>query len=133
MGSFKWSDRYNVGVDAIDSQHMSLMALLNDCDEQVARDKTACVDEVLVDRLTKYVTYHFKFEEDLMRSVGYQDLERHQDQHKYFVSRVLELDVAHSRGKPGQLSMALDFLRDWYINHILGDDRAYVPFVKPPD
>jgi hemerythrin len=131
--SYKWSERYNVGVDVIDSQHMSLMALLNECDEQVSRDKTACVDEVLLDRLAKYVSFHFKFEEDLMGSVGYKDLERHRGLHKYFVSRILELDVALSRGKPGQLSTVLVFLRDWFIHHVLGEDRAYVPFLKRPD
>jgi hemerythrin-like metal-binding protein len=73
-----------------------------------------------------YIETHFKHEEALMMKSGYPRLAEHQQQHKVFEERVLDL-----RAK-GTLDAGVfhQFLQDWLTEHIMRIDRDYVPYVQ---
>jgi len=125
MGFFIWKDDFNVGNGQIDLQHRSFLEALNEYYEVTFGGKTDVVDTDLIEKLEAYAATHFRFEEELMQSVGYKEIERHCQQHRYFESLVSDLESAHLQGKTENLDSAVSFLRDWFLNHILDQDRKF--------
>lgn len=130
MEFFHWKDSFKIDAAEIDSQHRSFLELLNEYYDSASgctRDKIGCE---FVDRLKEYVAMHFRFEESLMQEAGYPELERQKKQHRYFESLVTDLESAHQQGKTETLKGALLLLRDWFLVHILEEDRKFVPYIK---
>ena len=130
MAFFEWKDKFNVGIDDIDSQHRTFVRYLNDCYHQVSVEKKTEIAPELIERLKAYAAKHFRFEEEMMRSRKYPDLATHKEQHRYFEERVLELETTRSADSGSTSKNALSFLRDWLLEHILDQDRKYVPYIK---
>jgi len=131
MGFFVWKDSFNIGNAEVDLQHRTFLEILNEYYEMTFGGKTEVVDKDLVDKLKAYMAMHFRFEEDLMQSVGYENIERHRNQHRYFESLVLDFESAHLQGKSQRLDTAVSALRDWFLNHILDEDKKFFPSIAP--
>ena len=131
MEFFKWKDSFSIGNTGIDRQHRSFLESLNELYETLSTGNRDIIGKDLVRRLKGYVAMHFSFEEELMESAGYKELEQHRKQHRYFESQVLEFESAYIQGKSDILKSTLPFLRDWFLSHILEEDRKYVPYLKP--
>lgn len=129
MDSFVWKDAFNIGLADIDAQHRELVDLLNEC-EQTARLRAGGLGPATVARLKTYVVDHFSLEERRLATAGFEGLERHRAQHQYFATRMAELETAAFHANPDELASLTAFLRDWFIHHILGDDRQYIPCLK---
>ncbi len=130
MNFFKWKESFEIGSVEIDLQHKSFLELLNcyyDSGSGCTRDT---VGKELLDTLNQYVRMHFRFEESLMRTAGYRELELQKKQHKYFESLVADLQASHAKSKPDVLKQALPLLRDWFLCHILEEDRKFIPYIK---
>jgi hemerythrin len=131
MGFFIWKDSFNIGNAEIDLQHRSFLETLNEYYEITFGGKTDAVDKDLVNKLKAYAATHFRFEEDLMQSVGYKEIEQHRKKHRYFESLVLDFESANVKGKTQSLMSAVEFLRDWFLNHILDEDKKFLPSLMP--
>ena len=130
MTFFKWKDSFNIGIDEIDKQHKLLLKYLNDCYLQASDDKRSKIDIDLIDKLKAYVATHFRFEESLMLDKGYPKLDHHEKQHKYFESQISEFDNSYAEGTERTAESVLAFLRDWFLKHILEQDKEYLSYVK---
>ena len=130
MGFFTWKDAFSIGNEKVDRQHRLFLETLNDYYEITFGGNDGVVDKELIDKLKNYAVTHFRFEEDLMESVGYDGIERQRKQHSYFKSLVREFESAHLQGKSEKLSSAVSYLRDWFLNHILDEDKKFVPTVQ---
>ena len=126
MSLFTWSDKYSIGNDEIDNQHKMLFDILNRLfDICVGRNKTDTVEEVM-NELVSYTNYHFKFEEQYMRDVGYKDLNKHIEQHNYFT---IEIKIANRRQLQDKCctdNKLIEFLSNWLIQHVTEEDIKYV-------
>ena len=125
MGFFVWKDTFNVGNEQVDRQHRLFLETLNNYYDITFGGKSEVVDKELIDKLMDYAITHFRFEEGLMESVGYDEIERHRKQHRYFESLVRDFESSHRQGKTEMLSSAVSFLRDWFLNHILDEDKKF--------
>jgi hemerythrin len=131
MEFFQWKESFQIGAAEIDQQHRSFMELLNGYCDSVDGSTKDTVGEELLPRLDQYIRMHFRFEESLMESAGYKELERQKKQHKYFESLISDLQASHAKGKPDVLKQALPLLRDWFLCHILEEDKKFVPYINP--
>jgi hemerythrin len=77
-----------------------------------------------------YCQYHFTVEEVTMKSKNYMDFENHKAKHKIFVTKMKELKNEHSKGNPSTLTHTIQYLNLWLIDHIMIEDRKYVPYVR---
>ena len=77
MEFFKWKESFNIGHALIDRQHRSFMGMLNEYHEAISSGKIDQAGKDLVDELKSYAAMHFRTEEDLMESVGYEKIEQH--------------------------------------------------------
>lgn len=126
-----WSDDYATGIALIDKDHRKLFDAVNALHESyVIHDEDAKFAD-LFDVLSDYVDSHFAREEELMRGLGYPDLDSHLIGHQELATTVHEYaKLYHS--DPGAISRkeVLTFLGNWLSGHILGSDMAYVPYIR---
>ena len=130
MAFFIWKDSFSIGIDEIDQQHRLLLEYLNECHMQVFAGKSSEIDHSLIDGLKAYADTHFQFEESLMLDKGYPKLGHQKKQHKYYKSKIAEFESAYAGGNERIARSVLVFLRDWFLDHILEQDKGVVSYVK---
>ena len=125
MPLFTWSDEYSVGNDEIDSQHKKLFDILNRLfDICVGKNEVDSVEAVMED-LVSYADYHFKFEEQHMRNVGYKDLDKHIVEHNFFTNEIRFAKRRQVQNKSNTDNKLIEFLSNWLIQHVTEEDRKY--------
>jgi hemerythrin len=125
-----WSDAFVLGIDSIDSQHRWLVDATNRLyDEIETRNPDREVLKEILEGLVDYTVNHFIVEEDLFNRLGYPEEKGHCARHNEFARHALELLLKFEKGESVSDEM-LGFLQKWLVNHILKDDKAYVPFLK---
>ena len=125
-------DRYNIHFMEIDDQHKSLLALLNELIDIVGERGDPEVVSAIFSRLCQYALTHFSTEEGYLSAINYPGLDRQKAEHGTFIQKLIDLNQAYDPSDPHLLEETIDFLKHWYINHILDSDMKYVPFLKIP-
>jgi hemerythrin len=130
MELFKWKESFNIGIEEVDRQHRSFLELLNDCYVKASGLGRTRIDPAMVASLREYATMHFRFEEELMRFRSYPDMLHQEQQHRMFESMILEFEAEHAAGKGESIESVFTFLRDWFLNHILVEDKKIASLIK---
>ena len=123
----QWKEEYEVGVAEIDEQHQKLVAIANRVYElmrnELALDKYDQIVEILQE-LKEYTVYHFHFEEGLMQKAKYKKRFSHKILHQNFLSQVEAVDLsAVDENQDAYLVQIMDFIANWLIEHIVGEDK----------
>lgn len=129
MKASKWEEELNVGNDELDSDHRMFFELLQDCYNDSCTLGNDRIDPDIIRRIKKYALMHFSYEEEVMRSSGYPDYERHEKLHRYFEEKVAELETSNKDPNNPLESMS-SFLRDWFLKHIMEEDKKYAPYLQ---
>jgi hemerythrin len=117
-----WEEKYSVGIAKIDEQHQKLFNYLNDYYESIASGKSSETISLTLKNLIDYASYHFKDEEDWMSTIPGYDASEHVAEHKYFISKVVELLNKNISGHDIKFDL-FDFMKEWVLNHILVTDK----------
>jgi len=128
MHFLEWSDEYEIGIPEIDAQHQGLVDCINDLAEVKDQQDIRVIQDVFA-RLIDYTVNHFKYEEDLQASAGYENIDGHKQQHVMFVRK---METFQKRAAVGEnVAMAvLSLLKLWLLAHIQREDMGYVAAVK---
>ena len=126
----EWKDEYSVGIDSIDQQHRRLVNLINQLHTAVTYSTGEEFEREALDELVDYTKTHFSYEEGLMEQNGYPDFEPHKAQHKKMIDQVEIVLREYEENADLAMQDALNFLRDWLINHINGTDKQYSEFLR---
>jgi len=122
-----WADRLSVGVPELDQDHQHLLALLKQCQKALEKTDTADSFHVILAELEEYTHYHFDREEAAMEACEYPGLTSHQQVHQLLAKTTQklrhQLDVGSLSGEE-----LLQFLSNWWVDHILNMDRAYANY-----
>ena len=125
-----WKPEYSVGVERLDSQHREIFETINRLHWAIQEKQQIQIVGSILSEMTGYVYTHFKDEEALMQKYHYPDLQAHQASHKAFTQKTQELIMRH-QGIYGNISLdVLQFLKTWWVSHIIGMDQKYPPFIK---
>lgn len=128
----QWSESMSVGNLHIDEQHKILIDTINQLASAETQNDRPVV-AMIIDELVSYAAFHFNYEEQLIEAAAYPDLERHRRMHHGFVKWVKDLREEFSYHRRNLLGARIvGFLRDWLRDHILGEDRRYVPYIGGP-
>jgi hemerythrin len=121
----KWDDKYCIGVDIIDKQHMHLVEIIN-------RLSRACIDDnentekefvEVMKESVEYVLVHFSDEERLMESIQYENFTEHKAQHEQFINTISETMKDFNKHKIDIHKTYAQFLKDWLFIHIATFDQ----------
>ena len=123
----QWKEEYEVGVVEIDEQHQKLIDIANRVYElmrnELALDKYDQIVEILQE-LKEYTVYHFHFEEGLMQKAKYKKRFSHKILHQNFLAQVEAVDLsAVDENQDAYLVQIMDFIANWLIEHIVGEDK----------
>ncbi len=129
MAFIKWDDKFLTGVSEADNQHKKLVKLINELYDTMKQGKEQNIIGKIIDELAKYAIVHFSTEEKLMQKYGYPGLANHKREHEIFIQKVEEFKKEQAEGKITLSIKVLNFLKDWLINHIMGTDKEYGPFL----
>lgn len=120
----------DTGIDLIDGDHKKLISLINQLQNATQYKVDDHIIDQIMDDLLNYTKYHFDREELLMRSNQYPDYENHKNLHKEMISKMSECMEEYKSRPENTIDDALNFLKNWLIHHIKGDDRKYIPYIK---
>lgn len=123
-----WGDSMRVGVEEIDQDHQTLIALLNKTTKPMVDEDE--VNEVLWD-LLEYTRYHFRREEAIMEACGYDNIVGHKLIHKQLTDQVNDIIEQWKREHDPEILRRLRvLLRNWLVDHIMNVDITIAGFTK---
>ena len=130
MAFFSWDEKYSVNIPEVDAQHKKLVSMVNDLFEAMNTGKGNDVLENILSGLVDYSKTHFSTEERLMKTCEYPYYLDHKKSHDDFASLALDLKQQFDNGNVMLSVKVGKFLKGWLVNHILGEDKKYVPFLN---
>ncbi|WP_438433354.1 bacteriohemerythrin [Gorillibacterium sp. sgz500922] len=130
-----WKEKYTLGVDLIDAQHMELFERVESFmlvlrSKEPWESKVEKVKETL-DFMKEYVVKHFHDEEAYQKKVCYPDCEHHCQVHAQFTAEVGEF-VRLFEEQGYQEPLVQKFagkLLAWLINHVAATDQKIADYV----
>lgn len=129
----EWSETYSVGSEMLDSQHKKWIDLYNRLDSlmrgESSEDLQNAKAEVLHE-MSEYVDYHFRSEEEYMRTIGYPGVDKHWRMHKDFRSRIYQICRDHEDGLIVLNSEIMDTIRRWLVDHIVKQDVKIMDYLR---
>ena len=130
-----WKESFNTGYRRIDEQHEKFVGMLNslydinankDLSDHKIREE---FNSVLRDTID-YMVYHFKTEEDIMKAINYKNLAKHSSKHRDFSNKIFDEVKNYTSNNYIDIVSLITYLRNWLLNHILIEDKAFVYEVK---
>jgi hemerythrin-like metal-binding protein len=130
MAYMDWRPALEVGHAKIDAEHRSLVEALNRLHAAMKQGKGKDEIEKTLLFLKDYTVEHFKGEERLMMAYRYPGANTHCAAHADLIKEVGTLIANFQAGKVVLTSSVLNFLEDWLVKHIQGEDMALGAFLK---
>jgi len=130
MDKIIWSKDFSVGNILIDEQHKKIVELINIL---IVHHNASVHSETLayvINELMLYSQHHLECEEKLLEELQYPELSQHKKVHLKYKKKVTDIAMKvtnYDKEMPVEL---LEFLKDWWFNHILKEDMAYKPFLE---
>ena len=122
MAQIEWTPEYSIGHAAVDQEHESLIAQINQLYDQLNLPlDIEAIDSMLAD-IQDNISTHFALEELLMQEAGYAEYEVHRQDHERLLDEIHELKF-HFEEDPGSGRVLLsNRLSDWFSQHFSGFD-----------
>lgn len=120
-----WRKEYELGIETIDKQHQSLVAIINELYQAFIENHHHEKLADVIKELDEYTHKHFGTEEAFFEQFNYAEKESHKKEHDYFRKRIVDFKKEFNSGKRSLTFQVLNFLRDWLIKHIQGTDQKY--------
>ncbi len=123
--TFQWSNLFETGLPEVDEQHHQLVQLVNSLGQNIESATPQQIDSAL-GVLTDYTAYHFQCEENIMKAEGLPEDHciPHRAAHQRFISQITTWLEQRKNSESIKLGQLLEFLANWLVFHILGDDLA---------
>lgn len=131
-----WKEKYRVGVDLIDSQHIELFSRLSNFIQVVQNenDWDEKLDEVkeTMAFMQEYVVSHFDDEEKYMEEIEYPNIELHKKIHEDFKDSINDyVDLLGEGGfTEDKIQELAAKLMTWLIMHVGKMDQQIGDYVK---
>lgn len=128
LNVLEWTDKMSVGSEALDEDHKRLIGMLKELNIALKAGSPAETIRDIMTELSAYADYHFAAEERVLRMARYEGLEEHIEAHNKWRERLVEMKTTLEGKADRRSALKLsDFLSDWLIRHILGDDQKFKP------
>jgi hemerythrin-like metal-binding protein len=128
MDKIKWTYNFSVGISFLDEEHRQIIDMINKLIERSnTHNNREAINEILTD-LRKYALTHFNDEERIMDENNYPECANHKELHKEFNIKVVSFHSAIPQTEDTLFTNILEFLKNWWIQHILHEDMKYKEF-----
>ncbi len=127
MHTYKWQDKYSIGVEGIDLEHKNLLASVNKL--LCAQNMDKAIILKLADEVVLYAEFHFLSEENVMYLLKYPDISDHTEEHRNLIKQ-LKNKRKHLDESLDCLQEFVNFLIRWFVDHIQTTDRQLGEYIK---
>lgn len=122
-----FDDTFKTGIELVDEEHKRLFEIIGQIhatiEEELVHDKFDAIMEI-IEELREYTRVHFSDEEEYMKGIGYEGLEKQKILHQAFIDKLKELNLDDvDDNQEEYLYDFLQFLQNWLVNHILKVDK----------
>lgn len=130
MPLIRWDNRLSVGIKVFDEQHKRLVSMINELHEAMKTGRGKHVLNDILRKMEEYAKTHFTSEEVIMKKYGFPGYWEHKREHEAFIAKVREFRTKYEKGELTLTFEVMNFLKNWLINHIMGTDKKYGPFLR---
>jgi hemerythrin len=123
MPFLEWKDSYNIGVKEIDNQHRGLFDIISKLFTSREYEPDGKYFFLMMNKFVEYTQVHFSTEERYMQEAEYPKFAEHRNEHELFIAQLLKIVHDIENKEPDIEDKTLNFLKDWYLAHILETDR----------
>lgn len=126
MEPFKWGSQFITGIAEVDTQHQSLVSMMNNFGEAIAENKQ---DNKLFHATLKevgdYAESHFNLEKKLMheRQLDHRHVKNHLRKHHEFLIDIQNLANTLDGDNAEDCCSFYEYLVNWLAYHVLGTDK----------
>ncbi|KOF56524.1 MULTISPECIES: bacteriohemerythrin [Clostridium] len=122
----QWSEEYVIGIEKIDEQHKRLFEIANEAykllKDQFLIDKYDRI-VAIIKELKDYTKYHFQYEEEYMKSIGYRKYLSQKVAHDDFIEKINKFDLKKIDNSQDEAILnLLEFVVSWIGLHIQKED-----------
>ncbi len=135
----KWDSSMSMGEKTIDEQHKKLLKQLNKLIKMLSSGVDIGPMRETLGFLKKYSDEHFSYEEEYQARNNFPGLKEHKKMHAEFIEFYnkfkQDFETVYKTGKISSfqietlLKEAKKFLAEWYLHHILVEDRKYATYI----
>ena len=130
MELIKLEDNLKLDIPEIDSQHETLIGLINLLHETMLQGADRAALDGLLSQLLEHTRNHFAYEEQLMSQHNYPGYEAHKSEHSRLMQHLVDLTDRYKNGEL-LLSFAIVLeLKGWAVVHIEKSDKQLGTFLN---
>lgn len=125
MSYFEWSDKLDIGVLEMNTEHKTLLGLMDKLHACSTSGSTHTEINAVLDELTAFTLKHFDHEEKYMAQIEYPGLKQHKEIHASLLKRFGFHRDEYNKIKGPLPENFFRFLKQWLSAHIQGIDCEY--------
>lgn len=129
MALIQWDESIEIGLKKFDDHHKQLIDIINKLDDALQDSNRHSTLGQILRELSDYTLFHFRAEEEFMRSIRYEGFAEHVRQHQNLIKELDQHIESFLAGRKIEISL-LSFLTEWLKNHIQESDRQYARFSR---
>lgn len=130
MDIIKWRSSYETGIQSMDAQHQELIALINSMYRVLRQQEGADAITPILDKMAGYAEKHLREEEALLQKHGFPEYQEHLLLHNSYQEKLATLTDNWKQQDERAAQNIYSFLRQWWLQHIVENDRKYGPFLQ---
>lgn len=124
---YEFKEEFKTGIDFIDEQHKVLFEIADKTYNLLKNDFTLDkYDKIvaLLEELRDYTAFHFRAEEEYMKSINYKRMFTQKVEHDAFIKRISDVDFSRiDENQDEYIVSILQLLNDWLTGHIFENDK----------
>ncbi|MBC8193271.1 MAG: hemerythrin family protein [Candidatus Marinimicrobia bacterium] len=124
-----WEDRFSVGIREFDQHHKILFEMINSLIFAQEDNSNPDVIKTTLEQLRSYTIFHFVAEEAMMKHFKFDGLDEHIVEHEALLQQVLKYQEIIAANDGVTIDEVLEFLAGWLLDHTLGLDQLYGPYL----
>jgi len=130
MQTLIWEDRFSVGIREFDQHHKILFEMINSLIFAQEDNSDPDIIKNSLEQLRSYTIFHFVAEEAMMKHFEFEGLDEHVAEHKALLQQVIDYQEKIAANDGVTIDEVLNFLAGWLLDHTLGLDQLYGPFLR---
>ncbi|MEZ0175105.1 MAG: bacteriohemerythrin [Candidatus Reddybacter sp.] len=129
-GLFRFSPKWSVLVEQMDSEHQKIFAYCNEIHTMIAAGKKQEEALPILKAMANYTAHHFAEEEQMMKFHNYPGLDQQIKAHTDLLDNVGKTIATLSEGGKVNMIDVIAFIVDWLTGHIQHEDIEYGRYFK---
>jgi hemerythrin len=125
-----WNEMYSVGHPMMDEQHQQLISIINKLFNAFKEGNAVESVSSILDEMIRYADLHFISEETLLKENSYPNFDEHLACHAAYKQKIQEFRNKLDEGVVNVHYEIIEYLKNWWNNHILKEDMKYSEFLN---